>query len=239
MGLSLDGYAKNAGGGNSTGGTVTFSNTNAGDLVEIVVFAEANGKAGSPFSITSLTSPSLTWTRRKQFQSTLNGGSFIEKWYAVASGVLTNEVITFTFNATMDDYAAYARGWSGADTVTPYDTNASLPVTNSNNTNSAPTDSGCSTTAANAVITSDVGSGNFGNTFVVPSGFTTCGASASTPNGTLGAEASGAYQIETSAQTSLTITWGNSLTNWLAIVDAVRAAPAPSGNRSQSVSVGF
>lgn len=227
MGLALDGYGQNAGGGNSASGTVMLTTANAADLIVLIVFAEGASKPGFPYSISSVSGAGLTWTKRKAFTSSNGGGQLIEIWYAQAAAILSSQTITFTFSATLDDFAAFAFGVSGYDTTTPWTTNVSLPATNSASASSDPSVSGCSTSEANTMMIAAAGSSNSGNfsSGSDPSGWSSLGTPPSTINGNLAAEAIGAYQLETSAQTNLTVTFQTAVTNWVAIVDAIRAAP--------------
>lgn len=244
MGITLDGYAENgAAAGNQTSGTVTLSTTLSNDVVEVVIYANGGSHSGSPHTVASVTSPNVTWTLRKRVDDTVND-HVLEKWHGVASAPLTNELITFTFSSQLDNWAATARGWGGVNTSSPYTTNVSLPAGfEESGSSENPSISGCSTSEAQTVMVTDVGDSGNSNHYPSgsqPSGWTICGTQAFAPGGVNFAETASAYQIETSVQTNLTVTWQVTVLQFCMIVDALVAVPVPGlGAHSQSVGVGF
>ena len=71
----------------------------------------------------------LTWTLRKQFNTGLTIRHTYE-YYAIATSALSSDTITITADSNRT-IRALAFGISGANTSTPYDSNASLPATGS------------------------------------------------------------------------------------------------------------
>jgi len=96
---------------------LTLSTTKTNDI--IVVAAEINGTTISGISDTA----GLAWTKRKS----LGGASNLEYWYAVAAGILTNDVITIAFAASASFAAAAAFGINAAKIATPFDTSVNFP----------------------------------------------------------------------------------------------------------------
>jgi hypothetical protein len=138
--ITLDGSASNY--ANSSAPTVTLTTSNANDIIVVVV--QAVSFTGSP-SVTSITDGAgLTWHLRKQFQFTpgfpgANGYSDTEVWWAKSTGTLSGDTITVNLNAT-NNTALTAFGLHGAASlVAPFDTNAALPATGSNQSNTSPT----------------------------------------------------------------------------------------------------
>lgn len=116
--LALDGSAHANHTGTSSTATLTTSSTN--DV--IVVFIVANVSA-----INSVTDTAgLSWSQRAT--TTDGSGNWIFEWTAISAGALSSDVITVTPSAsTFTTIDAF--GISGANTVTPFDSNVGLPAT--------------------------------------------------------------------------------------------------------------
>lgn len=89
--------------------SVTFSTT----VTNTIVCASVEYNSGP---LVSVTSPSLSWTKGASDFA----GSGIDFWYAIASGVLSSEVITAT-NTNSDYVAISVFAFSGVNTSSPID----------------------------------------------------------------------------------------------------------------------
>lgn len=248
MAITQDGYASGAGGGSQTGGSVTLSTTNAGDIIVLCVYSEDNGHAGGPLVVNAVSSTHTTgWTKRASTTSPDNvqngAGAALDVWYGVASAPLTGEVISFTFSGTVDDWGAVCSGWSGVDQATPWDTNVAIPASNTSNAGTTdPSVTGVSTSANNTVVLAFAGStgnGNFSNPSSAPSGFSGQGTPGSTGGGRLFAECYGAYQAQTAPQSGITVAFTTAVSGWISIVDALRAAGQAVITKSSAALIGF
>ena len=125
MALALDG----SGTGHSTGGAITISLTTTSDNdVIIVALSETPGVAPPVPSVSS--TPALTWTQRRTYNSPSSASSLIE-YYAVWSshGSLS---ITVTPDGGETGAAAVAFGVSGAETTSPFDSTGQVEKNGSN-----------------------------------------------------------------------------------------------------------
>ncbi|WP_122832262.1 hypothetical protein [Burkholderia pseudomallei] len=206
---------------------MTLTTTQAHDV--LVLLAVAEKPASGPPAVSTVTSTSgLTWNKRKAFTPT-PGVTDIEVWWAYAPSAVTSEVITVTYNMTIDDFAGVAFGVNGCDQTSPWDPNSSLPQTATAN-GSAPALTG-STTNANTFVVMGIGTGNnaVGSYNTPPSGFTFI-KGALNGGGLQYASAGVAYQRETSALSSSTFTWGAALSNTNGGGAFLDALQAPSGS---------
>jgi Protein of unknown function (DUF2793) len=137
--------------GVNTSGTITLTTTLTNDII-CVCFSIGGG------SITSVTSPGLTFTQRS---SQSGQGGEILMWTALSTGALTGAVITFEFSGD-NFFQCAAFGVNGA---TGFDPNGDLPLSASSGTLSL------STTDANDFIIFLSG-GGFGGGDATPGGFT-------------------------------------------------------------------
>jgi hypothetical protein len=180
--LSIDGSANTAATGGS-GGTVKLSTTKTNDVIVLHVFNE-KAASGAPATVSSITdSPyDLTWNLRSATTSPSmlanfdKTGTDSEVWWAVATSTLTNDVITVHWGGAFDCDAQVAFGVNGANTASPWDTNASLPpyaISVAGGSATTPTVSGVSTTNATTMLlgfmeTPNYGEDNNGAAFTAP-----------------------------------------------------------------------
>lgn len=121
MTLALDGSAHgNVGSGTSV--SVNLTTSNANDVIFVVITSN-NGTVSSVSDTAG-----LTWTQRAT--TNLSGTQFLFIYRAVSAGALSADSITVTMAGTTF-ITVDAFGVSGADTVTIFDSNASLPATSS------------------------------------------------------------------------------------------------------------
>ena len=104
----------------ATSANVTLTTANPNDV--IILDIAYNGPAIASISDTA----GLTWHERAVAGSS---GSQIYQYYAIAPNALSADSITVNFAGTAAYYAMDAFGIVGANTSSPFDTNASIPGT--------------------------------------------------------------------------------------------------------------
>lgn len=247
MGATLDSHAS-AAISSASSGTIGITTVGSNVVVEIEVACEVNSTSAAP-SIT-VSGGGLTWARRPNgqfpFSSTnvqVGGanlfGTAVDKWWALCASP-TALTITITFGAAIDDASVVARGWLGADTVTPYDPNASLPasVISITHTGVAPSVGGVSTTNANTVVTGTVanfkGGGSGGVLLTANAGYQLVNTNGIDGNANNGAVNNSLVQTEgqifSSAQSGITVGFVEARQDWYMIADAIQAAGAAAAN---------
>jgi hypothetical protein len=221
MTLALDGSVVGAGEPASSV-ALTLSTVNAGDI--IIVFLESfNG--GPTLSVAD--TAGLTWTKRQSVDTSGTGGnttSIVEEWWALAPSALSSDVITITMSG--DQFLiGYAFAISGANTTSPFDTNAAVPA--SNNVGGF---ASISTTAANTFVIAYNRHSSL-SSFSAGSGFTLV----ATP---IGFGDLAQYAIFSSAQTGLSVADSSPSTVIVSIADAIVAASGGGGTtHNQGVSL--
>lgn len=138
-GITVDGTATSY--NNSTTPTVALTTADSNDIIVVVI--QAVSFAGAPAVSGVADTAGLSWTKRKQFQFTpsfpgTNGYSDTEIWWAKAASPLSGDTITVTLNETCNACLTVI-GFHGAASLTaPWDTNAALPATADNQSNTSP-----------------------------------------------------------------------------------------------------
>ena len=218
MGLALDAAAANSGGGNAVFGNITLSTSVAHDVIVLCVFNELGSHNGNnPIAISGVSDTAgLTWTKRS---SKTFGKGAVEIWYAIASAMLSSDTITFNFASTTDDWSCMAFAVSGADTSSPWDTNGALPASN-DGLGGTPSVS-VSTTARNAFVFAFAGSESYFSSSSPQAPLTAVTAPSNTAWGQEFASSLAAYAIETSPQSSLSLTYNSISGAWGMLGDAI------------------
>ena len=116
---ALDG-AVQASSGYASRLAVNLSTTKPNDVIELVMFVYFG-------SLTSVSSPSLTWHLRSSFDD--GGGHQVFEYYAIAPTPLSSETITASLNGATTIPLMTAFGVNGANTASPFDGNSLLPRT--------------------------------------------------------------------------------------------------------------
>ena len=211
----------------TTIGTIAFTTTAANSLVVLHLSTE-NGGGTSP-SVASVTdTQSLTWHRRASATNTAITNEEVEVWWAVVP-TESATTITVTYAASVRTAVLRAVEVHGANTTTPWDTNASLPAI-ADGTATSNQVTGVTTTATNtllmgflssAVNVSPYASAGQGWTAI---GQTAVGSAGEVFNGVAYQALSG--QVYNSAQNA----WvgsasGGYSTSSINIIDAIQAAP--------------
>lgn len=217
MALSLDGEATTAA---SPPSAVTLSTSLTNDI--ICIFAVTNNDGVTPGVASISDTAGLTWHKRAAIQA-INGSTTVELWWALSSGVLTNDAITVSWNSA-NGQRIYAFGVNGANTTTPFDVNGSLPGLASS-TSAQSLSATISTANANTMLLAMVRSASALGTNTYPSGFSAFATSA-------GANQAMSDNIVSSTQSSLVVTdsWTGSAATCGMIVDAIQAASGATTN---------
>jgi hypothetical protein len=118
--LALDGSGLGSSGSGTTC-TVTLTTTTTNDVVEIA-------SVNNGFPISSVSGGSLTWSDRKTLTMPTPTAR-LEVWYAIAASTLSSVTITATYTGITTYCQIQAWGVSGANTGTPFDSDAGLPYT--------------------------------------------------------------------------------------------------------------
>jgi hypothetical protein len=201
----------------ASGTIITTSSMKAQANELIIVEITANYNTGSSVNIADNFSSHLIYHLRTSLGIS---GEKIWEYYAVTDSAHTG---SFTLTITMTYAHAYvvqAFGIIGANTANPFDTNTGLPYTNSNTGSSAPKVTGVSTSNANDMILGLEGQSSStaqaaGTGFAAPSALLH-----NANNEGNNAE----YEIVTSTQSGASVTFNNSVSTWIMIVDAVQRA---------------
>jgi hypothetical protein len=218
----------------ASSGTVTLSTSLTNDVIVVIVGFDS----AATRTVTSITdNAGLSWTKRSSLALASDGNSYtndIEVWWAISTGTLSSDSITAHLSGSIDDATITAIAINGANTSSPWDTNAGLPATARGIITASNATLDVSTTAVNTMLLGFVG--NDGH--VGPGsyhGWIAVSPDTSVPNadqsngGATHAWGSGvAYQIVSSAQTNtaLTLQYDNSTTGgwyWNMIGDAIVA----------------
>jgi hypothetical protein len=187
--------------------TVNLTTTQTNDVIVAVCAVAATGATFS-----TPTAPGLTFFQRGSTYSAAIRTQAI--WYAIASGTFSGAIkCAWTSGAAVSAMMAF--GVHGANTTTPFDTNASLPYFNANFPVTNPSCT-ISTSNANDFIFAALYSNGSGITGNPASPF-----SSIVTNVIMG----GSYEVVSATQTNLSITWTTNPTLRLAwICDAIVAA---------------
>lgn len=216
MAIAIDGTNS----ATSTGSTLTqpLTTTQANDL--IILFVKTAAVGDGVVSTVVDDGPGLTWTRRKS-QSWQTGNAVLEEWYAISPGIFNANIIVTMTLGSASPKRTIAIGISGADTVTPFDTNASVPygVFGASGTTSLGAASNITTNNANDMLLISAGNNNGMGTITRPSGFNNVVST--------GTAHDVSVSVVSSIQTGVNnvLSWSTASTNGaVGIWDAIRAA---------------
>jgi hypothetical protein len=191
--LTLDGTPATNNASSGTSITTTLTTTKTNDVIICAILINGTTVTG----VTDVAG--LTWTKHAETTP-----SKLYIWYAVSTGILSGDVITFNFLSATTFTTTSCWGINGANTASPFDPNASIPTVAASGTVSI------STTNADTFIISAYRCAN--STPTAGAGFT-----ALTGANFLLTQ----YQIVTSAQSSLALPVTGCTTNTGGIGDAV------------------
>lgn len=146
MALALDGHATNS---NTLGGTsltVTLTTTVSSDVICVAAAVLSGGSS----TVSSITSTHTTGWAARGDTGVLGANNLdVTLWIGKATAKLTSEVITVNFSSSANIIMLSAFGFSGADTTTIVDGNASFPTLSSGS------DTGTGNAAGNNFSTSN------------------------------------------------------------------------------------
>jgi hypothetical protein len=131
-GLALDGTAEGSAGNLTLGSTTcatntsTLSTSNKPDVM--IALLITNDTLTKVNSVTD--TGSLTWTFRVSQTEPDNNAQLFE-YYAIAPSLLPSEQVTFTLSSNHAAVGCLEFAFSGANTAAPFDSNAAIPVRNS------------------------------------------------------------------------------------------------------------
>jgi hypothetical protein len=239
MALALDGHAAtiiNTSGTTAASVTLTTTSADGAIVAYVTIFTNqvTNSSSTAP-GVLNVSGGGLTWGlcyRTRLITSVSSLPLIVEKWVARAPSALTAQTITASMGGvgTSNFMALEVFGVSGADTDAIFDTNSSLPAISafaaSGGTSSHPV-TGISTTNANTfeIATLATAAGGTG-TPTADSGFTLLDSKWFNST-TAGQQAE--YKINSSLLSSVSQNVFSSVsaisTNYIALVDAIVAAP--------------
>ena len=240
MPLAGDGGGAGGGVGSSTAsftGGNPITTTVAGDLIVIDVYSVVPDATGAIAAVTNVSATNITgWTKKQSITNhagPANSWNNFERWYGIASGVLSSENVTVTFDRSCDSALA-AIAYSGYDPAQPFDSNANASKQAGDTGFSQPTVTGISTSFDKCGIMSAVGVPNNDAQTGADIAGTSVGIAANINNsfGTVNCFYSLANVLFTSGalnNQSADFTAGGNPNTWLMLVDAIKEAP-PGGS---------
>ena len=217
------------GGSGSTSVQLKISTTNPGDVVYACEYTETTGLT---FSISDTSS--LTWNMRGTVTSA--SGGEMECWYAVSSGALSSDTITFSAPGNSAGLNAEVFSVSGANTVSPFDPNLGSAVSAVSTSSGTSSTVSITTTNGNDLIVGMVGLSGLssGNSISAGNSFTLLDSTVHS-SATMADE----YQSVSTAQSGLGVgfTWSSS-SAWVTMADAFAAPSSGSSGSSSTITLG-
>jgi hypothetical protein len=220
-------------GTNAASTTLTNSSgqsCSAGDIIVVVTHAPYAHALGAAGTVSSVTGTGLVFQKRSGVTLAGTSGadpySRQEIWWAYTATGTTLLTYTITYSSTFESatmQAVCVTGFTGTGYITaPWDTNVSIPAIASAEASGTPSVSGVSTTAVNSMLISLASSapGTSGLSSTPPTGFTFIGTIRNT-SATDNSEVLLADKVVSSAQSSITVSWTGTITNWIETVDAL------------------
>jgi hypothetical protein len=199
-------------------GTITLTTTLPNDVIVLLYLHESNTNPAA--TISTVTSPSLTWAKRSGYAFNVNPID-MEIWWAPAAAALTAEVVTITLTGTIDDSAYHIFGVNGSPTPSsPWDVDASLATAHNNGANPSVTVSGVNTNSGSPMLIGFTGTPT-GSTVTKPTVTTSIRADQNNGGGVQFAHLSSFFQNPGSQLSGANYTTTSSATIWGMIVDAL------------------
>lgn len=198
--IAIDGASNIGGGACGTVETLTLTTSQGSDLIEVAAVSRVN--TGGLITVANVTGSGLTFSKRAAASGATTSYAYTdaEIWTATASAPLTNEVISVTYSTSAGECTSMAWGVSGGNTASPFDQNGSLPASaHSSSASATPSVGGVSTTNAQDMLVA-ITWNEFGNSPSPGSGYTSIG----TPGGEIDAQ----YQVVSTPQSSVTVSFG-------------------------------
>ncbi|HXW36993.1 MAG TPA: hypothetical protein VEJ36_03710 [Nitrososphaerales archaeon] len=192
--------------------SATLTSCQANDLIVVVITGSSTTE-----TVSSVTATGLTFTARTS--ETGNGESVFE-YYAYTTTALTSELVTVTMSAA-HSYDVEVFGVTGVSSSSKYDPNASVPGKATGTGGFFGTDpsvTGISTTNPTDLIVGLEGDSS-GTIQTAGTGFTLLASHTNT-----GQVISVEYEIVSSTQSGVTVSFGTATTDWVMIADAIDPA---------------
>ena len=191
-----------------TTNTTTLTNSTPNAIIVAVIYWELNGALPT---LTGVSGGGLTWTKRSGVNT--GGISAMEVWWALAASPLSGVTVTATFSGNQDNAAIIVVPFKNVNTSTPWDSNVSIPATQtSGGTSGSFTPSLTVSTTNNDCLLLYSGGTNQNWSFpdTVTPGFTSL-ATVFNPNGSLYANLEVTSAGAASPISSVTETWGSAI----------------------------
>ncbi|MGD0644239.1 MAG: hypothetical protein ABSA75_04975 [Candidatus Bathyarchaeia archaeon] len=196
--------------------TTTSMTAQANELVIIVITGNSSSPAVS--SVTDNFGTHLTYHQQVAYSGG-GAGQCLYVYYAVTGSQTGSFKVTVTMSINYT-YCVQAFGITGANTATPFDTNSNLPAKAAGTSLSLPTVTGVSTSNAHDMILAFEGQTNSttqtsGSSFTAPAGLL---------NNVNSLGNNVEYQIVSATQSSISVSFGTSVTPWIMTVEGVQRA---------------
>lgn len=220
--------------GSSTGSSATTVGGLTTSYANDVIIAIVKG-AGSTIAISAVTDGNGVLTFHSRYSQT--SPRVFAIWYAIASSTLSNDKITGTQDSANAGIGVQGFAISGANTVSPFDSNAGLPFSASGASGTTPTVTGVSTSNADDIILGMMGSGSL-TVQTAGSGYALVQEYHDSSFGSANSE----DKIVSSTQSSVTVAFGQTSSNagWSMVVDAiVQASTTVTLSRTDTVTLLF
>ncbi len=214
--MAIDGSAYNTNSCNAvTTCQLTLSTASPDDVIILAGYETSSSVHISSISDTA----GLTWQVREQYSS--NG--MTEEWYAIASSVLSSDVVTVYYSGSATGgISAFAI--HGANTAAPFDTHSGLPVTGTGSNTESESVSISTSNAYDMII--GIMSCTSSSTMSVGNGFTQA-SGPSNPNCTSSPRLDTEYQYVDSSQNGMSVSFStSSKVTYNMIADAIVEGPA-------------
>jgi len=208
--MALDGDVV---GYDKTGSTPSVSLTTSNTNDVIIVLVSTSVTSGLPPTVTSISSPHVSWKSSARGTGG-DGTTDFEEWYGIASSALSSETITVHLSGSpADDSTIIAFGISGANTASPFDSHSGLPAWAS----------GSGGSPSVSISTSNA------NDFIFGAEVRGCPSANGAHYSALVSDSCGAnyadvyaeYQTVSSAKSSFAVNWGSTISYWDVMGDAV------------------
>jgi hypothetical protein len=216
---------------------VTLSTTNTNDVIMVEAY-EAISSCSSVVNQPTIADTSLlSWTGRGYTVSS-NTHVSVKEFWAISTGLLSTDAITVTSTGGTGTGACVmlnviAFGVSGANTATPFDTNAGLPYVSTGSGTSSTTT--ITTSNANDFLFTDIVTGCSNGGLAVPGGYSTI---ANLDTSCALAQSDALYKIVSSTQIGVAVTYTWSTSHGFGqMTDAIQQATVPTVTMPISVIV--
>jgi hypothetical protein len=224
--LALDGSTTAGSGGSATNSqtTGTLTTSHANDVIIVIAsLSDGNGGSTSSNTVSSVTATGLTFHLRQSVTNYVNPDYYadVEEWYAIASSTFSN---TITVQTTASDrFTVIAYGISGANTASPFDSNANANPTASGTSN-APSVTQSTSNANDMLITGLAVTQTPGTVSTFPSGYTNVADVQTAGSGSQAEGVSDYVVSSTQSNAAVSYSLSSSSNSWAMLADAIQAS---------------